>query len=288
MPSQILHTLFGEDVIQAASSALRVRFGPAAERLRGQLLRDYRGPFALGCQGPDIFYHSQMTVPVALEYGALLHRRAYGTFTAALLSLALPAPDRELDALGAYALAFMTHALLDRRCHPYIIYHSGWADGKGRGAFPPMASLGKAAHPFFERILDSLMIEYLRALPVSAWDQEALLSDPCGTPPEGLKELLAGALRAAFPERAGPDGKLERRIANALEDCAFFYRYTAPRRTSFRNRLNRLDRLNRPDWLDQALLRELPLAYCYPEALPLDIDYLNLARRTWPSPAGDG
>ncbi|MDR3161474.1 MAG: hypothetical protein LBU28_07665, partial [Spirochaetaceae bacterium] len=39
---------------------------------------------------------------------------------------------------------------------------------------------------------------------------------------------------------------------------------------------------------NKALLRELPLAYCYPEALPLDIDYLNLARRTWPSPAGDG
>jgi hypothetical protein len=94
MPSQILHTLFGEDVIQAVSSALGSRFGPAAEGFREALLGDYRGAFALGCQGPDIFYHNQMTSPVALEYGTLLHRRAYGTFTAALLSRALPPPPK--------------------------------------------------------------------------------------------------------------------------------------------------------------------------------------------------
>lgn len=59
MPAQILHTLFGEDLMA---------------ELHGnhpwhRLTKKYGSVFALGCQGPDIFYHSQKTRPVALEYG---------------------------------------------------------------------------------------------------------------------------------------------------------------------------------------------------------------------------
>jgi hypothetical protein len=241
MPSQILHTLFGEDVIAGIGRKLQRRSGVAD---------DYRFSFALGCQGPDIFYHNQMTRPVGLEYGTLLHRRGSGAFTAALLKLALPDP-----ALGAYALGFMTHAALDRACHPYIVY-------KTAGTEVPVRNI----HAFFERILDVLMLEELRGKPAAYWDQDSL-ARICDDPPKGLKELLEAALCQAFPERAGKDAKLSQRIDNTFRDCALFYRYTAPGRTSF------------PE--------EMPLVYLYPEDLPGGIDYLNREHRPWYYPAGD-
>jgi hypothetical protein len=280
--------------------AIHSRFGVVAEKALKKIQLDYRAWFILGCQGPDVFYHSQMTRPVALEYGTLLHRRGYGIFTAALLNMALsdPPPSEEdipmlrgekgITALGThgaywvYALGFMTHAFLDRLAHPYIVYKSGPAfpapDKTFRWNHPP--SLGKNAHAFFERIIDVLMLDYLRGRPVSSWDQEALLVSACEAPAPGLKELLARALIAAFPERAGRDTKLRERMENTFLDCTAFYRYTDPRKTSLYNRAHEKER---PDWIE-----EMPLPYLYPENLPRHIDYLNLEGRIWFSPGPGG
>ncbi|GHV38836.1 hypothetical protein AGMMS49546_09890 [Spirochaetia bacterium] len=309
MPSQILHTLFGEDVIAEIYSRIRTRFGIVAEKALEKITREYRTAFALGCQGPDIFYHNQRTRPVALEYGTLLHRRGCGMFTAVLLKMGLPDPppdeedirlhrrEKGINALGAYALGFMTHAVLDRFCHPYIVYKSvTLPPPKGRGervAAPvlaagpessslPPGSLGRHAHPFFERIIDALMLALLRGRAVSSWDQEAVLADICDRPPLGLKELLARSLQASFPERAGNDPKLALRMDNTFADAAHFYRATAPANTSLRfcggpsGPPHAGERWDRRD-----------LIYVYPEAIPLDIDYLNLRRSPWFYPAGE-
>jgi hypothetical protein len=237
MPSQLLHVLFGEDVFPNI---------PAV----------HRKAFALGCQGPDIFYHSQGRRPVGLEYGTLLHRRGIGIFTAEILRRC-----RENDALRAYALGFMTHAILDRHAHPYIVYKS---------EVPRFVSL----HAFFERIIDVLMLKFLRGTEITSWDQEGLLAETCENPPLGLKELLAGALIAAFPERAGKDEKLRLRIENAFLDCAGFYRLTSPASSLSESR-------------DDAFsLRKHHLVYLYPLELPGGIDFLNLGKQPWYSPAG--
>jgi hypothetical protein len=294
MPSQILHTLFGEDVIGAMYPAIHSRFGIVAEKALKRIQRDYQRPFILGCQGPDIFYHSQMTRPVALEYGALLHRRGYGVFTATLLKMALPDPppseedirmlrrEKGITALGTYALGFMTHAFLDRLTHPYIVYKSGLPFPAPAEALyqDHISSLGKTAHAFFERIIDVLMLDYLRGRPVSSWEQEALLVSVCEAPPPGLKELLARALIAAFPERAGGDAKLKERIENTFLDCATFYHYTDPGKTSI---YHRAPGAEQPGWIG-----EIPVPYLYPENLPGHIDYLNLERRTWFYPGAGG
>ncbi|MDR3160741.1 MAG: zinc dependent phospholipase C family protein [Spirochaetaceae bacterium] len=258
MPSQILHTLFGEDVITAIYQSLAPRFGPVADRALEKIRGSCRNAFALGCQGPDIFYHSQGRRPVGLEYGTLLHRRGAGAFTAELLKMGLPGPEeglrreREINALGAYALGFMTHAILDRAAHPYIIYKSRY-------------------HVFFERIIDVLMLRELREKEAASWDQEAILARICEEPPVGLKELLARALILAFPERAGRDGKLMARIDNTFADCARFYRLTSPRRTS----------------LGGGVVERRVLELLYPEKLEEDIDFLNLKKEPWYYPAGN-
>ena len=238
MPSQLLHVLFGEDVFTKI---------PAA----------HRKAFALGCQGPDIFYHSQGRRPVGLEYGTLLHRRGAGSFTAELFRM-----SNGNDALDAYAMGFLTHAILDRHAHPYIVYKS---------EIPRLMGL----HAFFERIIDVMMLKLLRGAEIASWDQEGLLAETCEDPPLGLKELLAKALIAAFPDRAGKDEKLRLRIENTFLDCAGFYRRTAPVDLCEKSR-------------DDAFpIQKHHIVYLYPKELPCRIDFLNLEKQPWYSPAGE-
>jgi hypothetical protein len=220
-----------------------------------------------------------MSRPVALEYGALLHRRGFGTFAGEFLEAVNGVYDSVYDPAYreyvTYILGFITHAFLDRAAHPYIIYKAGWVSRPD----PETAGCARA-HAFLERILDALMLEYLRGRAVSSWDQEGLLAAPCAYPPPGLKAFLMEALRRAFPERAGQDHRLAARVENTFTDCAIFYTLTAPALTSPRCCLLREDR--------RRVLQEIPLAYLYPERLPLDVDYLNLARAPWYYPAGGG
>jgi hypothetical protein len=271
MPSQLLHTLFGEDLIAEIYRRLESRFGVVAGKAM-EKVQAHRKAFALGCQGPDIFYHSQNRRPVGLEYGTLLHRRGAGIFTAGLLKMGLPDPppdaedirmkrrEKGINALGVYALGYMTHAILDRQTHPYIVYKSD---------LPPSEDLRDRSHAFFERIIDVLMLKELRGTEIAGWDQEGLLAWTCDNPPLGLKELLARALIMAYPERAGKDKNLSRRIENTFLDCSFFYRATAPSQTPVAPR------------------HKGYIAYLYPIKLPPRIDFLNLEKRPWYSPAGE-
>jgi hypothetical protein len=296
MPSQILHTLFGEDVISEIFRRIHGSYGLVAEKALRRITKDFRNVFVLGCQGPDIFYHNQRLRPVGLEYGTLLHRRGYGVFTATLLKMSLPDPppdeediragrrEKGINALGVYSLGFMTHAVLDRFCHPYIIYKSVKipAGGPGGNEDP----LGRLAHPFFERILDVLMLKILRNGDILSWDQEGILAGICENPPLGLKELIARALCAGFPERAGNDARLSLRIDNTFADAAHFYHMSAPR-------IRRLVKKNAPGSGLQPDGGMRAVLYPASEDLPADIDYLNLKHEAWyypcspPPPAAD-
>ena len=292
MPSQILHILFGEDIIAGIYRRISPFFGIVADRAMEKLQYIFRTAFALGCQGPDIFYHSRKRRPVGLEYGSLLHRRGAGTFTAELLKLGLPDQlpgvegfsvkkfpverlpvegfpqgSQNLNALGAYALGFMTHAILDRAAHPYIVYKSGFSNKKSG------AQRNSLYHIFFERVLDVLMFRKKRGKNIDAWDQD-VLTEACGKPPSGLGELLARALVFAFPERAGKDEKLARRIDNTFLDCTGFYKYTDP---------------GYVDSADSRFCTIEELAYIYPKDLcdsegNTTVDFLNLENRPWQYP----
>ncbi|MCL2478125.1 MAG: zinc dependent phospholipase C family protein [Treponema sp.] len=298
MPSQILHTLFGEDVIDGIYSRIGSRFGIVADKALKKTLFDYRKAFILGCQGPDIFYHNRRRRPVGLEYGSLLHRRGSGIFTAGLLKMGLPDPppdeddiragrrEKGINALGVYALGFMTHAILDRHAHPYIVYKTGCASNDAAGAYSHVVF-----HLFFERILDVLMLQR-RGTEISSWGQEKMLADICEKPPLGLQELLARALVLAFPERAGKDEKLRVRIENALADCANFYCITNPVKTAI------ADQKFPPDYAGQDKTKFIP--YLYPENMycydgignkagsgsdaDYCIDFLNLQKKPWHYP----
>jgi hypothetical protein len=222
---------------------------------------------------------------VGLEYGALLHRRGAGAFTAELLEISLAGlrrEDSESESLVAYALGFMTHAMLDRAAHPYIIYKSACLSQPN-----PEALRIAHSHAFFERIIDVLMLKLLRGMEISEWDQEGLLSvtcenqpafDPVGSMP-GIKGLLAQALVRAFPERAGNDEKLLARIENTFYDCAYFYRLTAPSKT-----FHLSVKSSEPGPFP---IKKRHLIYLFPEELPAHIDFLNLSKKPWFYPIED-
>jgi hypothetical protein len=284
MPSQILHVLFGEDVIAEIYNRLAPRFGVVAGKALEKIQNTHKRVFALGCQGPDIFYHSQGRRPVGLEYGTLLHRRGVGIFTAGLLKMGLPDPppdeedirmnrrEKGINAMGVYALGFMTHAILDRKAHPFIVYKSSLLS-------PPSSETIRLVrfHVFLERIIDVLMLKLLRGAEISNWDQAGLLAETCENPPLGLKELLGKALVLAFPERAGKDEKLSLRIENAFLDAAYFYRLTAPADNTLKS----------PAALPFSP-KKRHLIYLHPEELPAHIDFLNLEKKPWYSPSGGG
>ena len=175
MPSQILHTLFGEDVLIKIHRLIASRFGLLADKALEKIQFAYKTAFTLGCQGPDIFYHNRSRRPVGLEYGTLLHRRGAGIFTSGLLKMGLPNPppdeqdiregrrEKGINPLGAYALGFMTHAVLDRLTHPYIVYKTAFIMPK-----TPDPLFFGLYHLYFERVLDVLMWRRLRGLEINA------------------------------------------------------------------------------------------------------------------------
>jgi len=281
MPSQLLHTLFCEDVISEIHKRLAPKYGVVADKALEYIQNNYQKIFALGCQGPDIFYHSQGRRPVGLEYGTLLHRRDAGVFCAGLLKMGLPDPppdeedirmhrrEKGINALGVYALGYMTHAILDRIAHPYIVYKSDRP--------PPENTKRERSHAFLERIIDLCMLRYLRNREISDWDQEGFLAVTCENPPLGLKDLIFRALVLAYEERAGKDKNLMARIENTFLDCPSFYRYTAPAYTRGKTIST------------TPFLKKEQLAYLYPDDFHYEsIDFLNLEKQPWFHPAGEG
>ncbi|MDR0718851.1 MAG: hypothetical protein LBF78_04385 [Treponema sp.] len=274
MPSQILHILFGEDVIDEIYRRIGPRFGIVADKALKKIKKDLDASFALGCQGPDLFYHSQKRRPVGVEYGSLLHRRGAGIFTAGLLNMGLPDPppskedieagrrEKSINALGVYALGFMTHAILDRKSHPYIVYKAE-----------------SRHHAFFERIIDALMLKRLRGGDISLYGGQEVLKETCENPPSGLKELLEKALVLAFPERAGNDKKLKARIDNTFADCADFYFLTDPQKAPYSGGKG---------GAGGSLVSPEMVPYLFPVKISRNIDFLNLEHRSWYSPVSGG
>lgn len=268
MPSQILHVLHGRAVLARI---------PSGNALLGD--RALEGFFCLGCQGPDIFYHNQRTRPLALEYGSLLHRRGYGSFTAAIAA--------GLESAGAggraWLAGFLCHAFLDRVLHPYIISRSG--PGPGAGVEADGNSRARL-HIFFERLLDVAMAEYMEE-DRHVWDQASLLSAPARAALGWLPRPLAAALRSTFPARAGNDEKLELRMENALSDSAGFFEATDPERLD-RSPLTR--HLSSPEASLHDLDRQLSLAaLIHPRSAAVReqmnaLDLLNLDHDEWLHP----
>lgn len=280
MAAQISHIIAGEKALQAAlgSKAAVEGLGTAAPFFR------------LGCQGPDIFYHNQRTKPSGLHYGALAHRRRFGSIVAGAAS-ALGADDRSpLSPVGAYLIGLATHAAVDRATHPFIIYFAGWFD-----ASDPKSLRRRGCHPFLERVLDLGLLE--RELGMAPRDfrlaERLGIRAPSGA--DGREDagedaeigarlvaLWAAGLRAAYPKATDADPALGRRIANAFLDARHFFAVTDPAATA--------PGANGAEWLSKLDAEEGKrlVSLVYPELPTAGMDAMNEAGAEWLHPSGDG
>ncbi len=252
MPSNVAHTLFATDSIEAAFPE------------RSPLPDELRAPLTLGAQGPDIFFHSRRRRPVALGYGAILHRKGIGGFVARFVETARERPLMSVE--GVYAAGVITHAVLDRALHPYINYRAGWVDPAD-----PASSGRKQNHVFLERLLDTALLSErgFRSYPAFGFLSGIRLP---GRQAWRITSRSRTALRYAS-RRAQNDAHLAKRIRNAYFDALQYYEQLEA--TDLRRLAALIDSESHvPKWL-HAL---------HPPAVPSGIDVLNRKRAPWAHP----
>ena len=260
MPAHITHIIFGEETLKQS-------IGAEADRI----ISRHGNIFRFACQGPDFFYHNQRTKPSGLKYGSLLHHEHYGRFTINMIRiLSGSAGDNSetTEQIAAFILGFTTHAILDRKAHPFIAYFSGWVE-KGNKETEKYFR----CHPFFERIIDQKILKIRRNINITEFDTGKLMY--CGSSiPGRIAKTFTDALKVTFPVFSRPDDL--KRFGNAYRDTLFLYEITNP---------------TKPIFYEMALIKDMDENYrkrritlFYTEKLPEDIDYLNLNHSKWSHP----
>ncbi|MEW5815130.1 MAG: hypothetical protein AB1798_07000, partial [Spirochaetota bacterium] len=117
MPAQITHQIFADELLRRSLG-----------KEESSTLNRYYPLLTLAAQGPDIFYHNQRTKPSGFSFGRLIHTNGFGLLIAAMLKYAIRKNAGLYSDLAVFILGFTSHAFLDRKTHPYIIYFSGWVE----------------------------------------------------------------------------------------------------------------------------------------------------------------
>ncbi len=254
MPSQIIHVLAGRSAL-VSSGILDNSIITAA--------------FNLGCQGPDIFSHNRRTKPFALAYSRLLHRQNYGRFCRIIGSILL---KRRFPSLESWFYGFVTHQIVDRIFHPYVINRSFVSGSTNIAGISPAHF-----HAFFERILDVRVLEDVAGLTLGDFDT----GEPFKLPESDISELslwIASALGEAYPDEIPEDSEAQLRVDNAFRDTIYFYEVTNPVLTNMKRSTGCTDIQRYVEWGTGGA------ALLFPEFQDLSVDWLNSGRKPWQHP----
>ncbi|WP_335869581.1 zinc dependent phospholipase C family protein [Bacillus sp. 2205SS5-2] len=160
-----------------------------AEKLSDELpllsfSKEEQAYYRYGSQGPDpFFYHNfwpwkKSTVP---QIGLNIHYQHCGPFLMNMIMEGKKAIDSRIN---AYILGFITHHILDRTTHPYIIYRSGEERYK---------------HQLLETTIDTLMVKRIRHL--DTWEHPAYKQIYVGkTILDSLESFLQQLIKIHFPD----------------------------------------------------------------------------------------
>lgn len=252
MPSHILHDVFAAEAVSAHIPEFPVS---------GELL----GAMTLGAQGPDLFFHNRRRKPSGVFVGARMHRHGYGRVVAEMCGHAEKNPSPR----WAYVLGFTTHAILDRRLHPFINYFAGWHAPGDDGTMEL-----RYMHPFFERILDVLFSQRMRGVHPMEIDFATAVELPAATR-DSVLDLLTRGIEGAY--EIG-DPSLAARVDNAYRDSLSYYRHS--------NRIGLADLAATRQARDGDIRHWIALVH--PPVLPDGIDYANERHAEWCLPCDSG
>lgn len=264
MPSQIIHAL-------AARNAL--------QRIGSSYTQMHQAAFNLGSQGPDIFSHNRRTRPFALSYSRLLHRRNYGVFCSHFIKQTKNLTDLEGLLCRSWFFGFVTHPVIDRMLHPYIIYKSfGVSSPSGYSVNPARF------HAFFERILDVLVFEQFSKTPVSEFDTGSTFS-LAEAEIDILAVHISKALSSTYITQTEEDIHLVQRICNSFIDSIYFYGLTNPSEISLLKSNSILCKNDPFDRFQRFFTYGLDaIALLFPDKPSSLIDYLNTGHSEWKHP----
>lgn len=186
MPGFTTHYLFGTDVFRSlAAGSLKT------------LLRREHSAFALGLQGPDLFFYYLPSYLLHREnIGALAHRKDTGRFFANLLASRslFEGQTQKLAAADAYLCGFIGHYTLDCAIHPYVYAFTGY-----RAADPPSNLDYFGQHAYFETEIDCALLMQKKHLLPSQFHQNATIRlSPRQR--QVIVRMLTYAYQRTFPE----------------------------------------------------------------------------------------
>lgn len=185
MPGFATHYLFGVDAYhKLASNKLK------------ENLRKNHSVFALGLQGPDLFfYYLPSYLLHRRNIGDRAHRENTGAFFAYLLdSRQLFAGHANQQAIAdAYILGFLGHYTLDVAAHPYVYAFTGYTPDT-----PPTNLEYFGQHACFETEIDNLLLGCKKHIYPSQFHQSAVIRL---TPLQKkvIIRVLVHAFRNAYP-----------------------------------------------------------------------------------------
>ncbi len=157
MPGFTTHYLFGLDTYKHLNTNL----------LR-QTIRSNQTAFALGLQGPDVFFYFLPSYTIHHNnIGAVAHTDKTGEFLRHLVnSRTLFRDSKERWIANAYIAGFLGHYTLDTHCHPYVYWKTNFQEKNGRY---------HSRHMSLETDIDTKLLQfYKRCLP-SSFRQDATI-----------------------------------------------------------------------------------------------------------------
>lgn len=129
----------------------------------------------VGAQGPDVFFFYGYTlrkrnnIKAVRDFGTYLHHIDVTKAYYYLLSYAAKKQGREREILTSFIRGLFLHYIMDRNCHPFVFYRTGFAkEDKDKGYY-------FSAHASYESYIDALMKEWF-SLKIAP--RKAIKADP--------------------------------------------------------------------------------------------------------------
>jgi hypothetical protein len=186
MPGFTTHYLFGIDAYRSIrTSSIR------------QNLKYNHSAYALGLQGPDLFFYYLPSYLMHREnIGALAHRKDTGAFFTNLLDSRslFEGKEHSLAIADAYIMGFLGHYTLDCAVHPYVYAFTGYTP-----ATPPSNTEYFGQHAYFETEIDNELLLRKKQLLPSQFRQNTTIHL---TPSQRkvIVEMLVHAYRNTYPD----------------------------------------------------------------------------------------
>lgn len=162
MPGFTTHYLFGVDACKRLTSTSM-----------HTMIRRNHSAFALGLQGPDLFFYYLPSYIMHREnIGALAHRKDTGRFFANLIEsrTLFTGKKRSLAIADSYICGFLGHYTLDCTIHPYVYAFTGY-----NAKNPPSNLEYFGQHAYFETEIDTDLLYAKKHLRPSQFHQNATI-----------------------------------------------------------------------------------------------------------------